>query len=431
MPGDDEMTTVDLHPAGEAQRLAAVRRYEILDTPPDGAFDRVCALAARAFGTPIASVTIVDEDRIWFKALRGIVATEIPREPGLCASAILHGDSYVVEDAASDPRTVANGLVRDGGVRFYAAAPIVTQDGFRLGTVNVLDTRARQPTPEQLQTLQDLAALVMDQIELRLAALRQVALERQLSRRDRDERARFERLATTLQRSLSPPRLPDVEGAALDVLFEPLEDDVGGDFYDVFSLGGDDWGVFLGDVCGKGAPAASRTSLARYTLRSAGMSDGDPGTVVASLNAALLMEGDAPMCSVIYGCMRVLPATGAIEISLVVGGHPPPLVLRAGGAVQRLAPGGPMLGAVREATYTAQSVTLRAADVLVLYTDGITDAAIDGTPLGEDGLVAALARAHAQARGEGPLGAIRRLLAQADRPLRDDIAMLAIGPAPR
>lgn len=424
------MTTMQLDPTDEAQRLAAVRRYEILDSPPDGAFDRVCAIAARAFGTPIATVTIVDEDRIWFKALQGIDAKEIPREPGLCASAILQGDSYVVEDAASDPRTMANGLVEGGGVRFYAAAPIVTHDGFRLGTVNVLDTRVRQASEEQLQTLHDLAALVMDQIELRLAALRQLALERQLSRRDRDERTRFERLATTLQRSLSPPRLPEIEGVGLDVLYEPFTDDVAGDFYDVFALGGGEWGVFLGDVCGKGASAASRTSLARYTLRSAAVSDGDPARVVASLNAALLMESDVPMCSVIYGCMRVLPTSQEIEISLVVGGHPPPLVLRADGSVELVQPGGPMPGVVRAATYATKAVTLRAADLLVLYSDGITDAAIDGTMLGEDGLVDALTQARAEVPGENPLDAIRRLLARADRPLRDDVAMLAIGPAP-
>jgi phosphoserine phosphatase RsbU/P len=125
----------------EAARLAAVRRYGILDTPPDSAFDRVARLAARLFATPIATVTIVDEQRIWFKARHGLDGvTEIAREPGLCASAILDDEPYLVTDARVDPRTLHHSLVHgELGLRFYAAAPIVTADDHRLGTVNVID----------------------------------------------------------------------------------------------------------------------------------------------------------------------------------------------------------------------------------------------------------------------------------------------------
>jgi GAF domain-containing protein len=95
----------------EAQRLAAVRRYQVLDTPPDGAFERITALAARLFDVPISIVSIVDSDRIWFKSHHGLDVDQIDREPGLCASAVLQEGPWLVNDARTDPRTLANPLV--------------------------------------------------------------------------------------------------------------------------------------------------------------------------------------------------------------------------------------------------------------------------------------------------------------------------------
>src|SRR5207302_6901969 len=115
--------------------------------------------------------TIVDEDRIWFKARHGVDIEEVPREPGLCASVVCRDDTYVVEDATTDSRTLNNSLVRgDLGLRFYAAAPILTREGHRLGTVNVIDRAPRSVTREELETLRDLAAVVADELDLRLAA---------------------------------------------------------------------------------------------------------------------------------------------------------------------------------------------------------------------------------------------------------------------
>lgn len=170
----DEDTT-----PGEEARLAAVRRYDILDTPPDGAFDRVAALAARICQVPISTITIVDEDRIWFKSALGIDGVEqIDREPGLCASAILKEGPYVVADAAIDPRTLNNSLVRgELGLRFYAGIPLRTEDGHKLGTLNVIDQQPREISDDQLASLEDLAAIVIDELELRLAARHAVELE--------------------------------------------------------------------------------------------------------------------------------------------------------------------------------------------------------------------------------------------------------------
>ena len=165
-------------PVDEQQRLDAVRRYDILDTPPDGAFDRVTALAARICHVPIATITIVDTDRIWFKSAHGISVDEIGREPGLCASAIIGDVPHVVTDAINDPRTLDNPLVRgELGLRFYVGIPLVTEDGHSLGTLNIIDSEPREVTDDELATLTDLARIVMDELELRLMARRTIEIE--------------------------------------------------------------------------------------------------------------------------------------------------------------------------------------------------------------------------------------------------------------
>jgi len=164
----------------ERERLDALRRYRILDTPPDGAFDHLTAVAADLFEVPIAIVSLVDHDRIWFKSHHGLDACETGREPGLCASAILSPDVYYVQDAIVDERTLANPLVvGDLGLRFYAAAPLRTHDGFNLGTLCIMDRKPRELAPSKAAMLTKLAELVMDQMELRLAAQKVAELEQE------------------------------------------------------------------------------------------------------------------------------------------------------------------------------------------------------------------------------------------------------------
>lgn len=156
-------------PENEAARMAAVEGYGILDTPADGAFDRITALAARLFDVPIAIVSIVDHDRIWFKSHHGTTVEQIDRDPGLCASAILQDEVWVVENAVEDLRTLANPLVTgDFGLEFYAGAPLTTREGHNLGTLCILDVKPRTMSPDDTANLRDLAGLVMQDLELRL-----------------------------------------------------------------------------------------------------------------------------------------------------------------------------------------------------------------------------------------------------------------------
>lgn len=163
-------------PTNEPQRMAAVKRYDILDTPADGSFDRVTALAARRFNVPISIISIVDNERIWFKSHHGLDVKQIGREPGLCASAILKNVPYILPDASKDIRSLANPLVAgDFGLRFYVGVPLTTSDGYNLGTLCVIDKEPRTTTQEQIDDLKDLASLVMDQLEFRLSAIRALA----------------------------------------------------------------------------------------------------------------------------------------------------------------------------------------------------------------------------------------------------------------
>ncbi|MGD0544637.1 MAG: response regulator [Candidatus Acidiferrales bacterium] len=155
-------------PENEIARLEALQRYAILDTFPEQEFDDLSRLAALICGTPIALVSLVDADRQWFKAKVGIDDAETPRDVAFCGHAILQKDVMVVSDALADARFRSNPLVTDRpNVRFYAGAPLITQDGHALGTLCVLDHVPRELTSEQKQALKALSRLVVAQIELR------------------------------------------------------------------------------------------------------------------------------------------------------------------------------------------------------------------------------------------------------------------------
>lgn len=165
----------------ETERVNTLKRYNILDTPPDGSFDRITRLAALLFNTQVSIVSLVDTDRIWFKSRYGLDIHQIERTPGLCASAILSDDLHQVEDAYKDPRTLSNPLVAGMlRLRFYASTPLKNKDGYNLGTLCIMDKEPRTLSKLEEKILKELGGIVMDEIELRLEARTAVKQRNQL-----------------------------------------------------------------------------------------------------------------------------------------------------------------------------------------------------------------------------------------------------------
>jgi serine/threonine protein kinase len=160
----------------EAERIAAVRRYNILDTPSEDAFDKVTRITSRLLAAPVALVSVIDVDRVWHKSMVGTDIQEVDRGVSFCATTNPGtGTPWTIPDAVADPRTRDNPIVTGGPeVRAYAAAPLVTHDGHNLGALCVYDFAPRRFSETELTDLEDLAGIVMRELELRLASRRAV-----------------------------------------------------------------------------------------------------------------------------------------------------------------------------------------------------------------------------------------------------------------
>ena len=157
-------------PQDEQERLAELRKYDILDTEPEAVFEDMVRLAAYICHAPIAAISLVDENRQWFKAITGLDAKETSRKVAFCAHAILNDETMIVPDALLDERFNDNPLVTQGpNIRFYAGVPLATPDGRHLGTLCVIDREPRVLTQEQLNAISTLANSVMAHLDLRMS----------------------------------------------------------------------------------------------------------------------------------------------------------------------------------------------------------------------------------------------------------------------
>ena len=235
------------------------------------------------------------------------------------------------------------------------------------------------------------------------------------------------RIAHTLQARLLPDRLPEIPGAKLAARYRAAGElnEVGGDFYDVFPRSETEWALVVGDVSGKGAEAAAVTALARYSLRAAALEDGQPSAALQRLNAAMLHEGSGQFATVVLAYVSAAEPAG-LRVRLALGGHPPPLILRADGRVDACERYGTLLGMLPDPRIHDAAFELGVGDVLLLYTDGVTEAGPRGEPLGVEGVRAMLAGLA----GRDPQGIVDAVEAaavgaQTGEP-RDDVALLAL-----
>ncbi len=234
-------------------------------------------------------------------------------------------------------------------------------------------------------------------------------------------------VARTLQRSLLPPELPHIPRVEIGARYRPAGEgnEVGGDFYDLFETRAGNWAVVIGDVCGKGPDAAALTGLVRHTIRAAAVAGHSPDEVLELTNKAILRQvSDSLFCTVT--CVELQLNEDGARMVLSCGGHPPPLVLRANGKVEKVECEGTLLGVLDEPEMANHEQALSPGDAFVLFTDGVTEAEGSEDEFGEQRLEELLEGCAGMSAPE-IAGTIERTIVdfQSDTP-RDDVAIIAL-----
>ena len=337
------------------------------------------------------------------------------------AREIIHATRATIAILAPDPRLrplTATSPPRLGGGELHPArlSANLTRLGNELGVLEVVDAHEREFSARDEAILTQLAQLASVAI-----------INAQLYDRERT-------IARTLQRSLRPGALPPVGGLSAAVRFRPAGEgiELGGDFYDLFPAGDGAWTALIGDVQGKGPDAAAVTALARHTMRAAAAYESRPSGVLTLLHRALRDQAgdEGRFCTVSYAHLRV--GHDRIVLELACGGHPLPLVVHPDGRVTPVGRLGTLLGSDIEPVLTDVAVTLGPGEVLVLYTDGVTEVRRRRQEVfGHRELVALLETCA----GLPPDAVADRVeaavMTASEGRLRDDMAILAFGPTPQ
>jgi serine phosphatase RsbU (regulator of sigma subunit)/anti-anti-sigma regulatory factor len=429
-------------PKNEQHRVDALRAYAVLDTLPEKAYDDIVFIASTICDMPIATVSLVDTDRQWFKARRGIDAEQTPRAISFCAHAILEpANLLIVEDALLDARFANNPLVRQQPkIRFYAGAPLVTSEGDALGTLCVIDTRPRRLDAEQQEMLRGLSRQVIAQLELRRTVAELERRNTQL-RRSHDELAKLCQLlegqrdlierdlhrAEIIQRSLLPQQVPDLNNCYLQTLYRPGHV-IGGDFYDLVSLNGGKLALVVADASGHGVSAAMLSVLFKHYLNfgdKARHDPGRPGTMLSRVNASLHAERLA--AGVFITAVYCLVDVDKPALTIASAGHLPVICLRSNGSFDTIEHTGPALGLEAAATYEEVQVSLQQGDRVLIYTDGLQALNDDAPPTASE----IASELHAIGLDEAALDKLlTQVASDRERSDRDDITLVLLNVAP-
>jgi serine phosphatase RsbU (regulator of sigma subunit) len=348
-----------------------------------------------------SSMTVEEILQLTADAARAIIGAER-------ATVAIYGPSSRVRPVtATSPTRLQNG--EPAPARLSAR---LTVRGSELGMLEVVDRREREFAPRDEAVLTQLAALA----SVAITNARLYDRERTIAR--------------TLQRSLRPGELPEVPGLAAAVRFRPAGESIelGGDFYDLYRARDGGWAALIGDVQGKGPDAAAVTALARHTLRAASAYEHRPSGVLALLHRALREQrSDDRFCTVAYAHMQV--AVRHVRLDLACGGHPLPLVVHPDGTVEAVGRLGTLLGTDIDPLLADVTVELEVGDVLVFYTDGVTEVRRRRTEVfGQGELSELLAGCGGLTPDEVAERVETAVLAASEGRLRDDVAILALGP---
>ena len=348
-----------------------------------------------------SSLTVQEILQLTADAARGIIAGE------RATVAVLASSSRLRPLTATSPPQLGDGLADPS--RLSAR---LTDRGKEVGAIDVVDRAGRE------YSARDRA--ILDQ----LAGLSSVAISNaRLYDRERT-------IARTLQRSLRPGALPDVPGLAAAVRFRPAGENIelGGDFYDLYRARDGGWAALIGDVQGKGPDAAAVTALARHTLRAAAAFEHSPSAILSLLHRALReQQSDDRFITVAYAHMQV--AVEHVRLELACGGHPLPFVVRPDGQVDAVGRLGTLLGTDIDPLLADVTVELEMGDVLVLYTDGVTEVRRHRTEVfGTRELTELLSTCGGLEPAQVAERVEDAVLAASDGRLRDDVAILAFGP---
>jgi phosphoserine phosphatase RsbU/P len=320
------------------------------------------------------------------------------------------GDRIFYQTHAA-PMLLMQGMLRE------IAVQVINASGSRLPMLmNALLKRGEDGQPQVVRTVLFDASERLD-YERELMAAR---------RRAEESEARARVLAQTLQQSFLPPAIVTVPGLDVGGAYRPAGDgtEVGGDFYDVFETSQHTWGVVLGDACGKGASAAVVTALARYTVRAEALHVSSPAAVLDGLHQALLSYYPQTFCTVLFLLLDQVPE--GHRLTMATGGHPLPLCRRADGSIETLGQPGRFLGMTKAPDVSESTAILGPGDLVVLYTDGVTEARTEDAFFGETGIadvLAASAGLTAQAVADAVVAAA---LTFQHGSVRDDIAVVVL-----
>ena len=360
------MTSVEvvIPPDLERDRLQSLKQLELIDTPREERFERLARMARLLLGVPMSSVSLIDQDRQWFKSIQGLDLVEVPRGQTVCQTTIArsydHPDdpALVLEDAAADPEfSWIPGIGGEGGLRFYAGHPLYGPGGHPVGTFCVYDTVPRTLDPGQREAFSELAAMVQRELQSSDDLERAAAIQRQL-----------------LPRPLAGLPGFDVASACIPAFV------VGGDFYDHYPIRGR-LVVTVADVMGKGMGAAIVAAGVRSAFRGASRLferiEADTSAVldagVATTAAAEHLSDDLEHTGTFVTAFHSVLDTDTGAVTYVDAGHGLSMVRRTDGTVEPLLAQGLPLGVLPADEWSAQHIVLGPGDMLVVCSDGLLD----------------------------------------------------------